>query len=170
MFLALTMTATMLPTSALAVDTDNGDTPSFDSELITPRTVRLLVDIDGDGQYDKLSTAQSTMDKLTVALPESVETVDAKLVMEVGHEPSDGGTTYFWTENEFAFSVEDQAILKKKEKAALNSSDREVQSVDDMSVPSYRRSIRWTWMSVLHTAHCMRMDTLSLTITNLERR
>ena len=134
MFLALTMTATMLPTSALAVGTDNGDTRSFDSELITPRTVRLLVDIDGDGQYDKLSTAQSTMDKLTVALPESVKTVDAKLVMEVGHEPSDGETTYFWTENKFAFSVEDQAILSEDEGAALNSNDRVVQSVDAMDM------------------------------------
>lgn len=133
MFLALTMTATILPTSALAVDPDNGDTPSFGSELITPRTVRLLVDIDGDGQYDKLSTAQSTMDKLTVALPESVKTVDAKLVMEVGHTPDeDVPTTTFWTSNQFAFSVADQVILSENDKAALNSSDRVVQSVDEM--------------------------------------
>lgn len=131
MFLALTMTATMLPTSALAVGDENE--PLFPQELITPRTVRLLLDIDGDGQYDKLSTAQSTMDKLTVALPESVETVDAKLVMEVGHEPGDGETTYFWTENKFAFSVENGSSLDKA--TALNDGDdREIQSVDAMDM------------------------------------
>ena len=131
MFLALTMTATMLPTSALAVGDENG--PSLPQELITPRTVRLLVDIDGDGQYDKLSTAQSTMDALTVALPESVGTVDAKLVMEVEHTPDeDDPTTTFWTSNQFAFSVADQVILPENDKAALNSSDRVVQSVDEM--------------------------------------
>ena len=138
MFLALTMTATMLPTSALAVDTDNGDTRSFDSELITPRTVQLLVDTDGDGKYDKQSTAQSTRGALTVALPESVETVDAKLVMEVGHEPGNGGTTYFWTENEFAFSVENGSRLD--EATALNDgNDREIQSVDDMNMDTLER-------------------------------
>ena len=132
MFLALTMTATMLPTSALAVGDENG--PSFPQELITPRTVRLLLDIDGDGQYDKLSTAQSTMDALTVALPESVGTVDAKLVMEVERTPADqDANTYFWTENKFAFSVENGSSLD--EATALNDgNDREIQSVKDMDM------------------------------------
>ena len=130
MFMALTMTATMLPTSALAVEPDDLS-PTYADETITPRTVRLLVDIDRDGQYDKLSTAQSMMDALTVALPESVETVDAKLVMEVGHEPGNGGTTYFWTENKFAFSVENGSGLEQA--TALNDgNNREIQSVDEM--------------------------------------
>lgn len=132
MFMALTMTATMLPTSALAVGPD-GLSPKYADETITPRTVRLLVDIDDDGQYDKLSTAQTMLDALTVALPESVKTVNAKLVMEVGHTPDeDVPTTTFWTSNQFAFSVENQNILSESDKAALNSSDRVVQSVDEM--------------------------------------
>lgn len=132
MFMALTMTATMLPTSALAVAPDDSS-PKYADEPITPRTVQLLVDTNGDDQYDKLSTAQSTGDALTVALPESVETVDAKLVMEVGHELGKGRTTYFWTENKFAFSVENESGLG--EATALNNGNvRGIQSVDAMKM------------------------------------
>ena len=106
MLLALTMTATILPTSALAIE---GEESAPAKTIVTE--VRLLLDKDGDGTYDA-----ALKDSETVMLPStSSDAMNAKLIVTAAIDEEDVAE-HFWSHtDEFTFTVNDRQVSDQVE-------------------------------------------------------
>lgn len=130
MFLALTMTATMLPTSALAAS-DPGNIAT---------DARLLLDTNQDNQYDTILEKGEN-----VSLPETFDTMNARLIVtaKIVDDETAGDRKdheeHFWSTDTFDFRVNGTSVGESSIATAINLGDN-IDDIDDIATAMLENS------------------------------
>lgn len=128
MLLALTMTDTILPTSALAAS-DPGE--SDPGNIATD--ARLLLDTNQDSQYDTILEKGEN-----VSLPETFDTMNARLIVtaKIVDDETAGDRKdheeHFWSTDTFDFSVNGTSVEGSSIATAINLGDN-IDDIDDIA-------------------------------------
>lgn len=130
MFLALTMTATMLPTSALAAS-DPGNIAT---------DARLLLDTNQDNQYDTILEKGEN-----VSLPETFDAMNARLIVtaKIVDDETAGDRKdheeHFWSTDTFDFSVNEISLDRSDIAEAIDLGDN-IDDIDDIATAMLENS------------------------------
>lgn len=146
MLLALTMTATILPTSALAIDdSSEGNHPGY-----IATDARLLLDTNQDNQYDTILKKDEN-----VSLPETFDAMDARLIVTaqiVDDETADDREEYkehFWSTDTFDFSVNEISLDRSDIAEAIDLGD----NIDGIAEAMLKDDTSSTTPGMYHISH-----------------